>query len=121
MPLNPHVFVAAACLWAAPAVAQDFATKDGDTPFDRLGLTDALSGQTLAFYDDGQSKYYEDGRYSYTYGNDGGTAYGYWDVGETGAVCVEFLNEATRCDMYVMNGDRMILIDEDGHRFPVRP
>ncbi len=104
-----------------PALADGFAMKQGDAAFDLEGLDGRLRGEVLTFYDDGQSHYYEDGRYSYTYANDGGSAYGYWDITPEGAVCIEFLNESTRCDMYVKNGDRLILITEDGHRFPVRP
>jgi hypothetical protein len=26
-----------------------------------------------------------------------------------------------RCDLYVRNGDRLVLVIEDGDRFPVRP
>ncbi|SMX26541.1 hypothetical protein TRP8649_00623 [Pelagimonas phthalicica] len=108
-------------LLAAPVWAQSFVLKSGDAAFENAELDQRLRGQVLTFFDDGQSKYYEDGRYSYTYANDGGTAYGYWDINPAGAVCIQFLNEQTRCDMYVKNGDRLILITEEGHRFPVRP
>lgn len=121
MHLNLCFIASLACWMAGTAVAQTFTPKDGDEILDGFALTDVLAGQVLVFYDDGQSKYYDDGRYSYTYAGEGGAAYGYWAVDESGAVCIEFLNEATRCDMYVMNGDRMILIDENGNRFPVRP
>lgn len=113
--------VLASFLMAGSATAQNFATKNGDEVFDRFALTNFLAGKVLVFYDDGKSQYYDDGRYSYTYAGDGGTAYGYWDVSENGAVCITFLNEATRCDLYVMNGERMIMIDENSNRFPVRP
>ncbi|PYG31181.1 hypothetical protein C8N36_105241 [Pelagimonas varians] len=121
MRLNLPFIVSVACLMAGPTLAQSFSTKDDDEVFDRFSLTKVLAGKIFEFYDDGQSQYYDDGRYSYTYAGGGGTAYGYWDVTESGAVCVTFLNEATRCDIYVMNGERMILIDENGNRFPVRP
>ncbi|MGH1415588.1 MAG: hypothetical protein ACRBB0_19015 [Pelagimonas sp.] len=110
-----------AVLIAGPVWAEEFAIKKGDTPFERDALDTRLRGEVLEFYDDGQAKYYVDGRYSYTYAGSGSAAYGYWDINPEGAICVEFLNETTRCDFYVMNGDRMILITQEGHRFPVRP
>lgn len=121
MRLNLPFIVSVVCLMAGPTIAQDFKTKDGDEIFDQFALAETLAGKVLVFYDDGKSQYYDDGRYSYTYAGDGGTAYGYWDVSENGAVCITFLNEATRCDLYVMNGKRMIMIDENSNRFPVRP
>lgn len=107
--------------FAAPVLAQGFDLRDGDSRFAADSLTERLSGQILVFYDDGASEYYRDGRYTYTYANEGGTAYGYWSVKEDGAVCIEFVNGFSRCDLYVMNGDRMILLSEDGERYPVRP
>ena len=107
---------------ASPGFAQElpFAAVDGDEALAENALQQRLSGQTLTFYDDGVSKYYVDGRYSYTYAQDGGTAYGYWSI-SNGAVCVEFLNGFSRCDMIVQNGNRLILLDERGDRYPIRP
>ncbi|MDJ0822291.1 MAG: hypothetical protein QNJ09_10855 [Paracoccaceae bacterium] len=105
---------------ATGVLAEPFAMRSGDIGFDPDAMRDRLSGQILTFYDDGQSEYYVDGRYTYTYANDGGTAYGYWRVEDTGAVCIDFVNGFSRCDLYVRNGDRLLLIDENGARFPVR-
>ena len=111
-----------ALLFASPAFAQDFSLNAGDQRFDRLALHDRLSGQTLTFYDNGKSRYYEDGRYSYTYfGDPRERAGGYWQVTEDGAVCVVFITGHSRCDLYVQNGDRLVLIDAKGDRYPVRP
>ncbi len=110
---------------ALPAMAQDaapeFSLRDGDAAFEAAALTERLSGEILTFYDDGRSEYYTDGRYTYTYADDGGTAYGYWRIADGGAVCIDFVNGFARCDLYVMNGARLILIDADGNRYPVRP
>lgn len=110
-----------ALLVATPALAQGYDVRPSDSVFDAQALDARLSGQVLTFYDDGQSEYYEDGRYTYTYAGDGGTAYGYWRITEDGAVCVEFVNGFARCDLYVMNGTRLLLLDGGGARFPVRP
>jgi hypothetical protein len=106
---------------AAPVGADSYALRAGDERLDAQAMRSRLSGHVLTFYDDGQSEYYVDGRYTYTYAGDGGTAYGYWRVTEDGAVCVDFVNGFARCDLYVMNGVRMILLDERGDRYPVRP
>ncbi|MDA7425116.1 hypothetical protein [Thalassococcus lentus] len=108
-------------LAAGPVASQAFGLKEGDARFDRSVLLDRLSGQVVTFYDNGQSEYFTDGRYTYTYANQGGTAYGYWEVAADGSVCIDFVNGFSRCDLYVMNAGRMILLDEKGDRYPVRP
>ncbi|MCC1490995.1 hypothetical protein [Cognatishimia sp. F0-27] len=101
------------------ALAEPFALRDGD-----VALPDPaarFAGQSITFFDNGVSAFYEDGRYTYTYANDGGTAYGYWRISETGAVCIDYVNGFARCDLYVENAGRLILLDEKGDRYPVRP
>lgn len=107
---------------ATPAHAIDWVLRSGDQPLDDAALS-ALAGQTLTFYDDGQSKYSAGGAYSYTYSavNGGGTAFGTYAIEPDGSVCVQFRNGFARCDLYVRNGDRLILITETGDRYPVRP
>ena len=103
--------------------AQDapYAQRDSDTALTVQALQTRLFGQILTFYDDGQSEYYPDGRYTYTYAGNGGTAYGYWRIEADGAVCVDFVNGFARCDRYVMAGAQLVLLDEKGARYPVRP
>ncbi len=110
-----------ALLIAGPAFAQEYAVRAGDETFAAEALERRLSGRSLVFYDDGRSEYYPDGRYTYTYAGDGGTAYGYWRVTEAGEVCVDFVTGFSRCDLYVMNGGRLLLLTDKGARFPVRP
>ncbi len=114
-------FLAALPLMMIPmtAFAEGWITRSGDEVYD----PDQLEGQTLTFYDDGQSRYAAGGSYSYTYSavNGGGTAYGTYRVVEDGSVCVDFRNGFARCDLYVLNNGRLILITEDGQRYPVRP
>ncbi len=105
-------------LLATPALA-DWQTRAGDVPVD----PETLMGRTLTFYDDGQSRYSAGGSYSFTYGvqNGGGTAYGVYRVVDDGSICVDFRNGFSRCDLYVMNAGRLLLITQDGARYPVRP
>ncbi|KUF09436.1 hypothetical protein [Pseudoponticoccus marisrubri] len=110
-----------ALLIAGPAFAQGFDLRAGDAPLTGEALRERLTGRTVTFYDDGQSEYYPDGRYTYTYAGQGGTAYGYWRIDAEGAVCIDFVNGFARCDLYVRNAGRLVLLDAAGERFPARP
>lgn len=109
-------------LAAGSVAAEEWSLRPGDVPLPQADL-EALAGQTLTFYDDGRSKYSAGGAYSYTYSakNGGGTAFGSYHIAEDGSVCTEFQSGFQRCDLYVRNGTRMILVTEKGERFPVRP
>ena len=109
------------CVMAAPVAAQDWFLRDDDTRIGLEALDERLRGQVLTFFDDGQSRFFEDDRYTYTYPNGGGVAYGYYAVNEDGTVCIEFINGFSRCDLFVENAGRLILVTEDGQRFPIRP
>ncbi|UWR42966.1 hypothetical protein K4F85_08865 [Phaeobacter inhibens] len=102
-------------------LAQDGAMWVDDQPYDEEALA-ALSGQSFVFYDDGEALFGDDGAYSYTYSaaNGGGTAWGSYRVAQDGRVCVTFVNGMSRCDQYVTNRDRTVVITSDGQRFPVR-
>ncbi|MFW8634975.1 hypothetical protein [Cribrihabitans pelagius] len=104
-----------------PAAAADWQFRPGDQPLSAVELA-ALPGQSFRFYDGGESRYGAEGAYSYTYSaeNGGGTAWGTYRLLPDGSVCVDFTNGFSRCDLYVRNGARMILITEEGERFPVR-
>ncbi len=99
--------------------AQTWNMRDADKGFDAAALTARLSGQTLVYFDEGQSVYEEDGQYQYIYG-DGGIWYGHWTVTDNSVVCVTFVTGVTRCDRIVQNGDRLVVQTADGMRFPVR-
>lgn len=111
-----------AFLVASPVLAEGWVLRPGDVPLTRNELA-ALAGRTLNFYDDGQSRFSAGGAYSFTYSveNGGGTAFGTYRIAEDGSICVDFRNGFSRCDLYVHNGDRLILINEKGERYPVRP
>jgi hypothetical protein len=67
------------------------------------------------------SHFYNDGRYTYAYDmGDGGYAYGYFEVADDSTVCIDFVNGLSRCDAFVENAGRLILITDDGDRFPIR-
>ncbi len=112
-------FLIPALIFASSANAADWPTKTGDMPLTPAELN-ALAGQTLTFYDDGQAKFSTGGAYSYTYAS-GDSAFGTYSIAEDGSVCIAYRNGFSRCDLYVRSGERLILIDEKGDRYPVRP
>ena len=107
-----------ALLIASPSWAAEWPTKPGDIPLSPVEL-EQLAGRTLTFYDDGQSKFSAGGAYSYTYAS-GDSAFGTYSIAQDGSVCIAYRNGFSRCDLYVRSGDRLILIDEKGDRYPVR-
>ncbi|UWR07738.1 MULTISPECIES: hypothetical protein [Ruegeria] len=117
-----HLMLIAAACAASPLWAAEWAVRPGDIPLSPAELN-ALAGRTLTFYDDGQSKYSAGGAYSYTYSavNGGGTAFGTYRIAADGSICVQYRNGFDRCDLYVRNNGRLILITEKGERYPVRP
>lgn len=109
-------------LFATPLMATEWRLKIGDRPLTETEL-EALAGRTLTFYDDGRSTYSAGGSFSYTYSdaNGGGTAFGTYHIAEDGSICTVFRNGLSRCDLFVRNGARLLLITEKGERYPVRP
>ncbi|OBY27822.1 hypothetical protein A9D60_13765 [Leisingera sp. JC1] len=109
------------CLTAGSAVADSWQLRPGDTPFAQAEL-EALPGQSFRFFDGGESQYSSGGAYAYTYSaeNGGGTAWGTYRIAGDGSICVDFTNGFSRCDLYVRNSGRVILITRQGERFPVR-
>ncbi|MBM7068641.1 hypothetical protein IU397_13705 [Actibacterium sp. 188UL27-1] len=105
---------------AVPVIAQPFASRQGDEVLSEAAMTQQIVGQTHTFFDGGQSFFSISGSYSYTY-PDGGLAYGTYELRDGGIVCTSFRQGFERCDMYVRNANRLILITEAGDRFPVRP
>jgi hypothetical protein len=107
---------------ASAATAQDFVPRSSDAVLDRASMEQAVIGETHEFYDGGQSFFSVSGTYTYTY-SDGTRAYGRWawpQDNQDGVICTAFNHGFQRCDMYVRAGDRLVLITEDGSRFPVR-
>ncbi len=118
-----RIFTVILALWATQASAQDWALRDGDAPLDAAAVATRIVGTELHFYDDGLSRHHAGGSYSYTYSaqNGGGTAFGQFEVAADGTVCIRFRNGFDRCDRYVENGTRLVLLTEEGERYPIRP
>ncbi|MCH2076249.1 MAG: hypothetical protein MK180_05080 [Rhodobacteraceae bacterium] len=102
---------------AAPAFAQGI--RDGDTVLSDDEMRLEVRGSTHTFFDGGQSFFSVTDSYSYTY-PDGGVAHGRYEIREDGVVCTFFNHGFERCDTYVRNDGRLVLIDGTGVRFPVQ-
>ena len=100
--------------------AQDWALRSGDTVLSRAEMQAELVVQDIVFYDNGRSQFGAGGAYAYTY-DQGGTAFGQYTLRDDGVICIAYRNGFGRCDKYVRNGGRLVVITEDGDRFPVRP
>lgn len=118
MPRTLAPFVGLLAL-ALPAAAMEWTLKPGDRPYAAAELAARLDGHTVSFYDGGRSEYGPGDAYAYVYSDDDRVP-GTYRITDAGEVCVEFAHGARRCDVYVRNNGRDILIDEKGDRYPVR-
>ncbi|WP_298566401.1 hypothetical protein [uncultured Aliiroseovarius sp.] len=109
----------ASFMLASPALATDWQTRTDDVLLSPAELSQHLTGNTLIYYDQGRSAFYPDGRYVYTYGG-GGTWLGQYVLGNDSTACVTFVTGVSRCDLYVMNDNALVVITEDGLRFPIQ-
>lgn len=105
-------------LIATPVIADGL--RASDVQLDRNGMDALLTGMVVTFYDGSKSSYAPDGSYGYTYTDDGPVWQGQYTFDGESRVCVAFENGSSRCDMFVMDGERAVLITDDGTRFPVR-
>ncbi|SLN29929.1 hypothetical protein PSA7680_01408 [Pseudoruegeria aquimaris] len=106
---------------AGTALAQPApGVREGDTLYGAADLAALLSGQAVTFFDGGTARYAADGSYSYAYEGSDQLWTGTWEAGEGSAVCVAFDNGFARCDIYVSDGSRLVLITEQGDRFPAQ-
>ncbi len=104
---------------ATAAIAQDGLRSD-DELFQVEDLENLLKGQVVEFFDGSKSRYSVDGVYGYTYTDDGPVWSGRYSIVGLSEVCVDFDNGSRRCDFFVSDGNRTILITADGTRFPIR-
>ena len=106
------------------ALTATAATAPGMRPDDRTMTSAELSetrpGTVVEFFDGSKSRYSPDGRYAYTYTDDGPAWTGEYTLNDDSTVCVAFDNGSSRCDTFVFSGERLALIIADGTRFPVR-
>lgn len=76
----------------------------------------------LEYFDGGVSCYGADGGYTWTYAdpNGGGVFAGRHDVRDAGVVCITYDAGQEPRDMFVVAGDRLVLLMDDGQRYPLR-
>lgn len=110
------------CLFGSAAFAQSYSTRPSDVHLDAAGVATAIHGYDLEFFDGGISRYSPGGSYSWTYSaaNGGESWFGVHRIASDGVVCIDFRTLRSRCDMFVQSGERLVLLTEDGQRFPVR-
>ena len=105
-------------LAASPAVAQEWNIRPWDGEMSREEVVDWVVGEEILFMDGGVARYGADGRYAYIY--EGGRSFeGAYRIEDDGSICVDFDNGPKRCDLYVLHGERLVMIAETGRRFPV--
>ncbi|WP_341368544.1 hypothetical protein [Yoonia sp. BS5-3] len=107
---------------AGLAQAQAYEIRPSDTVLDADAFAQLVLGRELEFFDGGMSRYSPGGSYSWTYSaaNGGGNWFGTHAFDQTGAVCIEFRTLRSRCDLFVQDDQRLVLLTEDGQRYPVR-
>lgn len=107
-----------ACVVAAPAAAQGL--RDGDAKLTAGALHERLAGMSVRFHDGSEARFSRAGDYTYRYRPQDPAFGGTYLATEDSQVCVTFSGGFRRCDTYVMNGGRLVLITRDGLRFPVK-
>ena len=101
------------------ALSADWNIRPGDTVLSEPMLNERLSNSEITFFDGGKSVYGPDDAYAYVYAG-GEPIPGTYHIANDGVVCVDFKNGWSRCDLYVINGEKLYLITEEGDRFPVK-
>jgi len=81
-------------------------------------LAALIVGKTLTYGDGSKSEVRADGTYEYTdsKGNKYPSTYA---ITQDGAVCLKFPNGGSRCDTYVLSGQRLVLVNQQGSRYEV--
>lgn len=114
--LSPILFL----VFTGTASAEDWNLRTSDEVLDETSMARIADGASLTYFDDGISLFSVGGSYSYTYANDGGTAFGRFRLENNGVICIDYRNGFGRCDKYVRNAGRLVLLTEDGQRYPVK-
>ena len=87
---------------------------------DQPGLAELLTGQEVTFFTGGLAEYYADGRYSYRYELGGERVMGTYEFRDDSFVCTVFENGFDRCDLVVQSGERVVMVIDDGERYPFK-
>lgn len=114
-----RTLIFAFCICSTSAVAQQSA-RPNDQMLDVTTLAESLSGNTIEFFDTSLASYFEDGRYEYRYRPDDFVWEGKYELRDGSMVCTTFSGGAERCDMIVRANDRLVMIIENGDRYPVK-
>lgn len=102
------------------AMAQNWNIRPWDGEMDREDVVAWVVGSDILFMDGGVARYGADGRYAYVYAG-GRTFEGDYIIEADGSICVNFDDGNARCDRYVLHGKRLVMLSENGRRFPVEP
>lgn len=94
--------------------------RDSDTRLAPAALSTLLSGHIVRFHDGGFATFGADGQYAYAYDTGDQIWRGVYEVQEDSRVCVDFENGFSRCDTYIKDGERLILITDKGDRYPAK-
>lgn len=107
---------------ASPLAAQDYAMRASDTVPSAADLSSLILDRDLEYFDGGTSRYNADGTYAWTFGeNNGGETHpGTHRFGDNATLCITYETGAERCDMFVQSGERLVLLSDDGQRYPIR-
>ena len=104
---------------AMPVAAQD-GMRDTDQRLSKGQMSEMLVGKVLEFHTNGFATYYADGRYDYRYVADGERLAGTYEFKADSSVCTVFANGFERCDYLVQAGEQLVMIIDNGERYPVR-
>ena len=107
---------------ATPVAAQDYAVRSADIVLTSASLSDQILDRDLEYFDGGICRYDTNGAYAWTYAdnNGGGVHRSVHVMRDDGVVCITYDAGPTRCDMFVVSSGRLILLTDDGQRYPVR-
>ena len=89
-----------------------------DQPLTGDELAERIVGKTLTYYDNSKSQVRTDGTYEYT--DAAGNKYpSTYTITQNGAVCLKLRSDRSRCDTYVLSGEKLVFINSSGGRYEV--
>ena len=113
------LFIPLALIAATCAQAQQ-TPRETDILYSQSELTQLVSGNMLELFTGGFSRYGADGTYDYRYEENGAPAPGTYEARDDSFICTVFHNGFDRCDLFVHANNRVVVIIENGERYPVR-